>query len=59
MIAEDHGELLRALIRWLGRNFEIVAAVEDGRRLVDRALSLKPREIGKIQSSKNWRGSLG
>ena len=45
MIAEDHEDLLRALTRWLGRKYEIVAAVKDGKYLVEGALSLRPDVI--------------
>ena len=45
MIAEDHEDLLRALTRWLGRTYEIVAAVKDGKYLVEGAMSLKPDVI--------------
>jgi DNA-binding NarL/FixJ family response regulator len=45
MIADDHAELLRALTRWLGRKFEVIAAVKDGQKLVDEAVSQKPDVI--------------
>jgi two-component system, NarL family, response regulator LiaR len=45
LIAEDHEDLLQALTRWLGRKYEIVAAVKDGKYLVEGALSLKPDVI--------------
>jgi two-component system, NarL family, response regulator LiaR len=45
MIAEDHEDLLRALTRWLGRKYEIVAAVKDGKYLVEGAMSLRPDVI--------------
>jgi DNA-binding NarL/FixJ family response regulator len=45
LIAEDHEDFLQLLTQWLGRKFEIVGAVKDGRYLVDGALSLKPDVI--------------
>jgi DNA-binding NarL/FixJ family response regulator len=45
MIAEDHEDLLQALTRWLGRKYEIVAAVKDGKYLVEGAISLQPDVI--------------
>jgi len=42
MIAEDHETLNLTLIRWLGRSFDVVAAVKDGRSLVDGAILLNP-----------------
>jgi CheY-like chemotaxis protein len=45
MIAEDHEGFLKALVRLMKRKFEIIAAVGDGRNLVDEAISLQPDVI--------------
>jgi CheY-like chemotaxis protein len=45
LIAEDQEDMLRALVRRLSRNFEIIAAVQDGKYLVEGAISLKPDVI--------------
>ena len=45
MIADDQEEMLRVLVRKLSINHEVVAAVQNGRFLVESALSLKPDVI--------------
>ncbi len=45
MVADDQEELLRSLTWWLGRKFEVIGAVNDGRKLVNGAISLKPDVI--------------
>jgi DNA-binding NarL/FixJ family response regulator len=42
LIAEDHEQMRRQLVRLLGPEFDIVGNVPDGGKLVDLAISLNP-----------------
>jgi DNA-binding NarL/FixJ family response regulator len=42
LLADDHTEMLEEVRRLLEKEYEIVAAVEDGAQLVDAALAHKP-----------------
>jgi CheY-like chemotaxis protein len=45
LIADDQEEILRAMVGYLGGNFDVVAAVNNGRHLVDAAILLRPDVI--------------
>jgi len=45
LVADDHQDLLRALVRFLSMKFDIVGAVHDGKALIDAAVSLIPDVI--------------
>jgi DNA-binding NarL/FixJ family response regulator len=45
MIAEDHEDVLKAMIRVLGRKFDIIGTAKNGRDLVDKAVLLHPDVI--------------
>jgi DNA-binding NarL/FixJ family response regulator len=45
IVADDHRDMLRALVHFLGGKFDIVGAVHDGKALIDAAVSLIPDVI--------------
>ena len=45
LIADDHADARRLIQEVLRSNFDVVGAVEDGRRLIDAAVQLRPDVI--------------
>ncbi len=45
VVAEDHEDILRQIVRLLGTEFEVVDAVTDGRSLLTAAIALHPDVI--------------
>jgi DNA-binding NarL/FixJ family response regulator len=57
LVADDHKQMVKSLVRFLDQDFEIVATVSDGRALVDAARQLQPDVIVADLSMPGMNGS--
>ena len=45
LIADDHGEVRRMIVRLLSQRFEVAGSVSNGKQLVEAAMTLHPDVI--------------